>query len=70
MKYPSLFQVDSGLTIENGKSKYEYMFDIRTPHRVYYLAADTSDEMTAWVQAVCSVCGLRPAQEQDENGEK
>lgn len=34
------------------------MFDIRTPRRVYYLAADTEEEMTSWVDLVCRVCGL------------
>ena len=34
------------------------MFDIRTPRRVYYLAADTEEEMTTWVDLVCRVCGL------------
>merc|ERR1719443_774101 len=38
-------QVDSGLTFECGKLRFQYMFDIRTPRRVYYLAADTEEEM-------------------------
>ena len=34
------------------------MFDIRTPRRVYYLAADTEEDMATWVDLVCRVCGL------------
>merc|ERR1719232_199391 len=51
-------QVDSGLTFECGKLRFQYMFDIRTPRRVYYLAADTEEEMSSWVDLVCRVCGL------------
>ena len=31
------------------------MFDIKTPKRVYYLAADCEEDMTAWVDWVCQV---------------
>ena len=31
------------------------MFDIKTPKRVYYLAADCEADMTAWVDWVCQV---------------
>ena len=34
------------------------MFTINTPRRVYYLAAETEDEMSTWVDLVCRVCGL------------
>ena len=51
-------QVDSGLTFECGKIKFQYMFDIRTPRRVYYLAADSEEDMSTWVDLVCRVCGL------------
>lgn len=49
-------QVDTGLQFEN---KYQHMFDVRTPKRVYYLAAETEDEMMKWVHNVCHVCGLK-----------
>ena len=35
------------------------MFTIRTPKRLYYLAAETEDEMNRWVDCVCHVCGLK-----------
>ncbi|XP_026287392.1 GRB2-associated-binding protein 1 [Frankliniella occidentalis] len=52
-------QVDTGLQFENSKNKYQHMFDVRTPKRIYYLAADTEDEMMKWVHNVCHVCGLK-----------
>ena len=41
------------------------MFDIKTPKRVYYLAADTEQEMTRWVEYVCRACGLHPIQTEE-----
>jgi len=52
-------QVDTGLTYQSGRVSYQFMFDIKTPKRVYYLAADCEEDMTAWVDWVCQVCGLR-----------
>ncbi|KFM80088.1 Protein daughter of sevenless, partial [Stegodyphus mimosarum] len=34
-------QVDAGLTFESKKTSYQYMFDIRTRKRTYYLVAET-----------------------------
>lgn len=53
------FKVDRGLRAANGKLTYEYMFAVKLPRRVYYLAASTLDEMNSWVSAICDVCGLR-----------
>ncbi|XP_050431846.1 protein daughter of sevenless [Adelges cooleyi] len=53
-------QVDAGLRFEDRKSKYHYMFDIKTPKRTYYLAAESEDDMNKWVDFVCHVCGLKP----------
>ncbi len=55
-------QVDVGLTSQ----RLEHMFDIKTPARVFYLAADTDEEMNVWVAKVCGACGLKGAQEDDE----
>ena len=59
VNYAFVLQVDSGLSAENGKHKYEFMFDIKTPTRTYYLAVDTREEMKAWVDYICSTCGLQ-----------
>ncbi len=62
----SQFQVDIGLTFGHGKQKYEHMFDIKTPGRNYYLAADSYEDMTTWVRIVCAACGLRQDDDEDE----
>lgn len=51
-------QVDSGLHLEHRKQNFQYMFDIKTPRRTYYLAADTEADMICWVNCICQVCNL------------
>ena len=53
--YRGILQVDTGLTYQSGRVSYQFMFDIKTPKRVYYLAADCEADMTAWVDWVCQV---------------
>jgi protein daughter of sevenless len=52
-------QVDAGLRLDRQKHKYQHMFDIKTSHRIYYLAADTEEDMRGWVTCICEVCGLQ-----------
>lgn len=52
-------QVDTGLSYQSGKDNYQHLFDIKTPRRVFYLAADTEQEMGAWVEWICNICGLK-----------
>jgi hypothetical protein len=54
----TVLQVDTGLTYQSGRVSYQFMFDIKTPKRVYYLAADSEPDMTAWVDWVCQVITL------------
>ena len=56
------------MTAENGRQRYEYMFDIKTPRRIYFLAVESHQEMTNWVRMICQACGLTSAKEDDENG--
>ncbi|XP_029155808.1 protein daughter of sevenless [Nylanderia fulva] len=58
-------QVDAGLRFENRKQKYQYMFNVKTPKRTYYLVAENEADMNKWVDAICQVCGLK-AYTQDE----
>jgi protein daughter of sevenless len=37
----------------------ENLFDLKTPNRTYYLAADSKVEMDKWVECICKICGLR-----------
>ncbi|XP_063239900.1 GRB2-associated-binding protein 2 [Bacillus rossius redtenbacheri] len=61
-------QVDAGLRFENNKQKYQHMFDVKTPKRIYYLAAESEDDMNKWVEYVCHVCGLKAYKEDEDNG--
>ncbi|KAL0273217.1 UNVERIFIED_CONTAM: hypothetical protein PYX00_005946 [Menopon gallinae] len=56
-------QVDAGLRFENSKQNYPHMFDVKTPKRTYYLAAESESDMNKWVDCVCQVCGLKAATE-------
>lgn len=60
------YQVDAGLSFENRKEKYQYMFNVKTPKRIYYLVAESEADMNKWVDAICQVCGLK-AYTQDED---
>lgn len=67
----ALSQVDAGLRFENRKQKYQYMFNVKTPKRIYYLVAENEVDMNKWVDAVCQVCGLKAYtqdEEQQSNG--
>lgn len=59
-------QVDAGLRFENRKQKYQHMFDVKTPKRVYYLVAESEEDMNKWVEYVCHVCGLKAYKDEDE----
>ncbi|XP_058838556.1 protein daughter of sevenless [Topomyia yanbarensis] len=59
-------QVDAGLRLDRQKEKYAHMFDVKTPTRTYYLAADTEDDMRGWVNCICQVCNLQETQTADE----
>ncbi|XP_037931300.1 protein daughter of sevenless [Teleopsis dalmanni] len=59
-------QVDCGLRLENRKQKFQYMFDIKTPKRTYYLAADTEEDMRDWVNCICQVCHLHDTKQSTE----
>jgi len=60
------YQVDSGLTYNSGKSSLTNLFNISTQKRIYYLSADTVEEMNGWVQSLCQACGLRAYQTDDD----
>lgn len=49
-------QVDAGLRMLD---KFQHMFDIKTPHRIYYLAAASEEDMRGWVKWICQVCCLQ-----------
>ncbi|KAL1506329.1 hypothetical protein ABEB36_005715 [Hypothenemus hampei] len=61
-------QVDLGLKLEKRNLKFDHIFGIKTPSRIYYLAADTEEEMKSWVTCICRVCGLKSANEEEDIG--
>lgn len=60
-------QVDAGLRLDRQKEKYAHMFDVKTPTRTYYLAADTEEDMRGWVNCICHVCQLQETQTNEES---
>uniref|UniRef100_A0A1A8F906 GRB2-associated binding protein 1 n=1 Tax=Nothobranchius korthausae TaxID=1143690 RepID=A0A1A8F906_9TELE len=56
-------QVDAGLTFKRKEFGHSFIFDIKTFDRVFYLVADTEDEMNKWVRHICDICGFNPTEE-------
>ncbi|CAG7724809.1 unnamed protein product [Allacma fusca] len=54
-------QIAAPLSVQD---RHKYTFNLRTPSRVYYLAADTEPEMNKWVTCLCQVCGLKTVEEE------
>ncbi|XP_058048804.1 GRB2-associated-binding protein 1 isoform X3 [Ahaetulla prasina] len=53
-------QVDAGLTFNKKEFENSYIFDINTIDRVFYLVADSEEEMNKWVRCICDICGFNP----------
>uniref|UniRef100_A0A3P8X2G5 GRB2-associated binding protein 1 n=1 Tax=Cynoglossus semilaevis TaxID=244447 RepID=A0A3P8X2G5_CYNSE len=53
-------QVDAGLTFNKKDLENSFIFDIKTIDRVFYLVADTEEEMNKWVRCICDICGFNP----------
>lgn len=56
-------QVDAGLTFNKKEFENSYIFDINTIDRIFYLVADSEDEMNKWVRCICDICGFNPTEE-------
>ncbi|XP_078261220.1 GRB2-associated-binding protein 1 isoform X6 [Rhinoraja longicauda] len=56
-------QVDAGLSFNKKDLENSYIFDIKTIDRVFYLVADTEEEMNKWVRCICDICGFNPTDE-------
>ncbi|XP_065813141.1 GRB2-associated-binding protein 1 isoform X7 [Labrus bergylta] len=57
-------QVDAGLTFNKKDLEHSFIFDIKTIDRVFYLVADTEEEMNKWVRCVCDICGFNPTDDE------
>ncbi|CRK99438.1 CLUMA_CG012560, isoform A [Clunio marinus] len=56
-------QVDAGLRLDRQNIKFQHMFDMKTPNRTYYMAADSENDMRDWVMVICQVCNLQETEE-------
>jgi hypothetical protein len=59
-------QVDAGLVFESRRVDFPFIFDIKTKDRTYYLVTQTEEEMNKWVKCICSLCGFK-IKEDEEN---
>ncbi|XP_032418344.1 GRB2-associated-binding protein 1 isoform X4 [Xiphophorus hellerii] len=56
-------QVDAGLSFRKKDLENSFIFDIKTIDRVFYLVADTEEDMNKWVRNICDICGFNPTDE-------
>ncbi|KAM4808896.1 GRB2-associated-binding protein 1 isoform 2-T2 [Rhinophrynus dorsalis] len=56
-------QVDAGLVFNKKEFENSYIFDIKTIDRVFYLVAESEEEMNKWVRNICDICGFNPTEE-------
>ncbi|XP_059198063.1 GRB2-associated-binding protein 1 isoform X1 [Centropristis striata] len=57
-------QVDAGLTFNKKDLEHSFIFDIKTIDRVFYLVADTEEDMNKWVRCICDICGFNPTDDE------
>ncbi|XP_070712562.1 GRB2-associated-binding protein 1 isoform X2 [Pempheris klunzingeri] len=57
-------QVDAGLTFNKKDLEHSFIFDIKTIDRVFYLVADSEEEMNKWVRCICDICGFNPTDDE------
>ncbi|XP_040187415.1 GRB2-associated-binding protein 1 isoform X1 [Rana temporaria] len=56
-------QVDAGLVFPKKEFENSFIFDIKTIDRIFYLVADSEEEMNKWVRNICDICGFNPTEE-------
>ncbi|XP_068135643.1 GRB2-associated-binding protein 1 isoform X2 [Hyperolius riggenbachi] len=56
-------QVDAGLVFPKKEFEHSYIFDIKTIDRIFYLVAESEEEMNKWVRNICDICGFNPTEE-------
>nr|XP_014348124.1 PREDICTED: GRB2-associated-binding protein 1 [Latimeria chalumnae] len=59
-------QVDAGLTFNKKEFESSYIFDIKTIDRIFYLVADSEEEMNKWVRCICDICGFNPTDDEHQ----
>lgn len=61
-------QVDAGLSFNKKDLEHSFIFDIKTFDRVFYLVADTEEDMNKWVRCICDICGFNPTDDGKDGG--
>ncbi|XP_076832987.1 GRB2-associated-binding protein 2 isoform X1 [Brachyhypopomus gauderio] len=61
-------QVDAGLTFKRKEFQDNFVFDIKTAERTFYLVAETEEDMNRWVRSICQLCGFN--QSEDSHDER
>ncbi|XP_029932208.1 GRB2-associated-binding protein 1-like [Myripristis murdjan] len=56
-------QVDAGLSFTKKELECSFVFDLRTEERVWYLVAESEDDMNRWVSSICLLCGFNPTEQ-------
>ncbi|XP_074555336.1 GRB2-associated-binding protein 1-like, partial [Halichoeres trimaculatus] len=56
-------QVDAGLSFTKKELESSYVFDLRTEERIWYLVAESEEDMNRWVSSICLLCGFNPTDE-------
>lgn len=59
--------MDAGLTFNKKDLEHSFIFDIKTIDRVFYLVADTEEDMNKWVRCICDICGFNPTDDGKDN---
>ncbi|XP_026208919.1 GRB2-associated-binding protein 1-like [Anabas testudineus] len=53
-------QVDAGLSFTKKELESSFVFDLRTVERIWYLVAESEEDMNRWVTSICLLCGFNP----------
>uniref|UniRef100_A0A3Q2ZQG1 GRB2-associated-binding protein 1-like n=1 Tax=Kryptolebias marmoratus TaxID=37003 RepID=A0A3Q2ZQG1_KRYMA len=59
-------QVDAGLSFTKKELESSFVFDLRTEERIWYLVAESEEDMNRWVTSICLLCGFNQTHEVPE----
>lgn len=47
-----------------------FVFDLKTEERIWYLVAESEEDMNRWVSSICLICGFNPTDDGKAKGIK
>ncbi|XP_041821538.1 GRB2-associated-binding protein 1-like isoform X2 [Chelmon rostratus] len=59
-------QVDAGLSFTKKELESSFVFDLKTEERIWYLVAESEEDMNRWVSSICLLCGFNPTDDGPE----